>query len=158
METAKDRMEMALQQEAELQFSCFTNKMAWDLGSLLIRRAEEAGYNMTIDIRRGGQQLFHYSMEGTAPDNDAWVAGKVRVVDQMHHSSFYVFNLLEDCGEDIDTRLNLSHYAYRPMGGCFPLIVKNVGVVGTITVSGLPQEEDHAFCVEGIRAYLKSLE
>jgi len=34
------------------------------------------------------------------------------------------------------------------------VIVKGTGVVGTITISGLPQEEDHKFVVQGIRKYL----
>ena len=34
------------------------------------------------------------------------------------------------------------------------LIVRNVGVVGTVTVSGLPQEEDHRLVVDVLREFL----
>ena len=44
---------------------------------------------------------------------------------------------------------------YSAHGGSFPLIIRGTGVIGTITVSGLPQEEDHALVVESIRAWLK---
>ena len=39
-------------------------------------------------------------------------------------------------------------------GGAFPVIVRDVGVVGTVTVSGLPQEEDHRLVVAVLRAFL----
>jgi uncharacterized protein (UPF0303 family) len=41
-----------------------------------------------------------------------------------------------------------------PHGGAFPIIIRGVGVVGTITVSGLPQAEDHAFVVRMIAEHL----
>jgi uncharacterized protein (UPF0303 family) len=49
-------------------------------------------------------------------------------------------------------QISESHYAAH--GGCFPIIVKGTGMVGTITVSGLAQEEDHKLVVQAIREYL----
>lgn len=40
----------------------------------------------------------------------------------------------------IDAVLQVSEKDYATHGGAFPLKIKNVGVVGTITVSGLAQE------------------
>jgi len=39
-------------------------------------------------------------------------------------------------------------------GGAFPIRIRDVGVVGSISVSGLPQADDHAFVVEMIEAFL----
>jgi uncharacterized protein (UPF0303 family) len=39
------------------------------------------------------------------------------------------------------SRLDPGQYAAH--GGAFPIIIRNGGVVGTMTVSGLPQVEDH---------------
>ncbi len=157
MKTNIELMKEAIAQEEELWFPCFNNKMAWDLGNVLVKQCEETGAAMTLDITKCGQQIFHYSCDGTLPDNDEWVKGKIRVVDRLHHSSFYIRCYLEEEGKSIDDRYHISSFEYRPYGGCFPLNVKGVGMIGTITVSGLPQEEDHAFVVKAIRTYLNSL-
>lgn len=156
--TNAELMREALLQEEELQFPEFNNKMGLDLGMVLVKRCQDTNCAMTIDITKCGQQVFHYSCDGTLPDNDEWIKGKINVVNRLHHSSFYVHCYLEEEGKNIDERYHISAHEYRPYGGCFPLIVKGVGVIGTITVSGLPQEEDHAFVVAGIRDYLNSLQ
>ena len=45
---------------------------------------------------------------------------------------------------------------YAAHGGSFPIILKGSGVVGTITVSGLAQEEDHLLVVNTLRDYLSA--
>ena len=50
------------------------------------------------------------------------------------------------------SRLDIDQYAAH--GGAFPVIVRDVGVVGTVTVSGLPQEEDHRLVVQVLREFL----
>jgi uncharacterized protein (UPF0303 family) len=44
---------------------------------------------------------------------------------------------------------------YAPHGGCFPIFLAGTGCVGTITVSGLPQREDHMLVVSVLQEYLK---
>ena len=39
-------------------------------------------------------------------------------------------------------------------GGAFPIRIREVGVVGSVAVSGLPQAEDHAFVIEVIEALI----
>jgi uncharacterized protein (UPF0303 family) len=147
-------LEQLLQEEQELQFKQFNESTAWKIGSQIVERSVSEGLPITIDITRGGHQLFHASLTGTSVDNDEWVKRKVRLVNRFGHSSFYVGQLLKSKGKRLEEAYLLSESDYAPHGGCFPIIVKDTGMVGTLTISGLPQEEDHKLVVQAIRDYL----
>jgi len=150
----EDILKTLLQQEQELQFTSFNETTAWQLGTQMVEHAMREKLPTTIDITRGQQQLFHYSLPGTAADNDEWVKRKVRLVNRFGHSSFYMGQLLKHKGKTIEKSYLISESEFAAHGGCFPIIVKGTGMVGTITVSGLPQEEDHKLVVESIRAFI----
>ena len=141
-------------QEKELQFERFSNEDAVALGLMLYETAKAQNLPVTIDITRNGHQLFHLSMPGTSPDNDQWVARKIKLVNRMGMSSFRVGILLRSLGMTLEERFELSHYEYAAHGGCFPVILKGTGHIGTVTISGLAQEDDHAMVVDAIRAYI----
>lgn len=143
-----------LQEEQELQFKSFDESTAWVIGSKLVARASSLNLSVTVDITRGAHQLFHASLPGTSADNDEWIKRKVRLVYRFGHSSFYMGQMLEQMGKRIEEAFLISESEFAPHGGCFPVIIKGTGMVGTITVSGLPQEEDHQLVVETLRAFL----
>jgi uncharacterized protein (UPF0303 family) len=147
-------LEQLLQQEQELQFVSFNESTAWQIGCQLVERAQKEGLHVAIDITRGNHQLFHASLPGTSTDNDEWIKRKVRLVYRFGHSSLYIGQLLKSKGRRIEEAYLIPESEYGPHGGCFPILVKGTGMVGTITVSGLAQEEDHKLVVQSIRDYL----
>lgn len=149
-----DILNQLLQEEQDLQFTKFNEDIAWELGCQLVEAARHQNLPVTVDIMRGTHQLFHASLRGTSPDNDEWVKRKVRLVYRFGHSSFYVGQLLKSKGKSIEQAYLVSESEYAPHGGCFPIILKDTGIVGTITVSGLPQAEDHKLVVQAVRDYL----
>jgi uncharacterized protein (UPF0303 family) len=149
-----DILQQLLQEEQELQFTKFNEDVAWELGSQLVDLARSRNLPVTVDITRGTHQLFHAALRGTSADNDEWVKRKVRLVYRFGHSSFYMGQMLKSKGRSIEQSYLVSESEYAPHGGCFPIIIKDSGIVGTITVSGLPQEEDHKLVVEALRSYL----
>ena len=149
-----DEVAQILAQEKQLQFNQFNEDTAWELGNWLVEHAKANNLPITIDIRRGEHQVFHASRPGTSADNDAWVMRKVRLVMRTGHSSFYWSRLLASEGTTIEDKLLLPESEYAPHGGCFPIMVKGTGMVGTITVSGLPQAEDHAVVVHALHPFL----
>jgi uncharacterized protein (UPF0303 family) len=141
-------------QEERVQFTSFDNDDAWALGSLLVRLGKERRLPIAIDIRRSGHQLFHAALPGTAPDNDNWIERKVRVVQRFNASSYLVGRRFAAKGEELGERHGVNPAEYAMHGGSFPIRVRGVGVIGTVTVSGLPQADDHALVVEALETHL----
>jgi uncharacterized protein (UPF0303 family) len=142
------------QQEEEIQFAHFTNDTALDVGMALLQEARKRGKPVAIDITRSGQRLFHFAMSGTAIDNGEWIRRKNNVVNRFGHSSYYMGISLKDAGQTMEEKYLISSSEYAAHGGAFPLIIREVGVVGTVTVSGLPQQEDHELVVTILRQFL----
>ena len=140
-------------EEEELQFSGFTNDDAWELGSALVTAGREQGLPIAVDISRNRHQLFHASLPGTTPDNDSWIQRKTRVVDRFGHSSLYVRQASIERGTTFEAEFGLDQERYAAHGGAFPIIVRAVGPVGAVVVSGLPQVADHRMVVAALRAH-----
>lgn len=148
------QIDQIVEEERELVFPRFTNEDAWNLGSILVERARKIGAPLIVDISRCGHCLFRYSFEGTSRNNEIWVERKSRLTSRFGKSSLRVGLELRLQGETLESRQGLSLSEYADHGGSVPLAVHGVGVIGAVTVSGLSQEEDHAFVVDGIRAFL----
>jgi uncharacterized protein (UPF0303 family) len=141
------------QQERDLIFTRFDFADAWGLGSLLVQLGIERSLPIAIDIRRGPQQMFHAALTGSSADNDAWIRRKVRVVERFGHSSYLVGRRLAAQGRELDAGQGVDPARFAAHGGAFPVRLEAAGVVGVVTVSGLPQAEDHALVVEAIERF-----
>jgi uncharacterized protein (UPF0303 family) len=153
MSLSEDLKQIA-HQERELQFPRLDAQTVWDLGSRLRAMAAERKLAVVIDIRRFGQPLFYAAMDGTTPDNVEWVRRKSNVVARFYHSS-YVAGIKEKMkNQSLIESQGLALADYATHGGSFPLAVAGAGVIGSVTVSGLPQRADHELVVEALCAML----
>ncbi|RSL16904.1 uncharacterized protein (UPF0303 family) [Edaphobacter aggregans] len=146
-----------IRQETELRLPSFDNDTAWTLGLVLRDLALSRNHAIVIDIRRFGQPyqpLFYTALSGTTPDNARWVQRKSNVVARFHRSSYYIGRYLEQNKLTFSDRYGLPDADYAAHGGSFPLHVAGAGIVGSVTVSGLPQREDHNFVVEALCLHL----
>ena len=151
--TADEEIARLEAQERELIFTRFDYPDAWKLGSLLVALATERELPVAIDIRRGGQQLFHAALPGSTADNDAWIERKVRVVERFGASSYLVGRRLAAKGQELGASQGVDPARFAAHGGAFPVRVPHVGIVAVVTVSGLPQADDHALVVEAIERF-----
>lgn len=156
MEGFDELLELIERQEAQLQFDRFTNQTAYDLGLMMVGIVKSENLSVTVDIARNGQQLFHCALEGTSADNDRWIKGKSNLVNLTGHSSYYYEIKLKKEQKTIEESMVLPLAEYKPHGGGFPIRVKDVGVIGTICVSGLPSEKDHELIVRVIEKFLSA--
>lgn len=130
----------------------FTNEDAYWIGTWLWQHGLERGLPLTIDIRRGDQQLFHAALPGTSADNDAWASRKAALARRFGEASIVVRDAIRTSSTTpAEWGLDLAVYAIA--GGAVPVLIRDVGTIGSVAVSGLPDEDDHAFVVEGLRAF-----
>ena len=147
-------LEKIAEQEARLRFKHFDSEVAWAIGSALKAAAERRKVSVAIDIQLNGHTLFSYAMAGTTPDNWEWVRRKRNVVLRYHRSSYAIGLKHERERSTFHEKSGLDAKDYAAHGGCFPILLEGTGCVGTITVSGLPQREDHALVVSALQDYL----
>jgi uncharacterized protein (UPF0303 family) len=158
LELAKDRAEIIAvvrKQEALAMFAAFNEETAFDLGSAIYTIARSKRSPVVINIRTSERALFHATMPGATPDNDQWVRRKSNVVLRFHQSSLLYGQSMAEKGRTIGPEWGLDPLDYAGHGGSFPISVKKVGVIGAITVSGLPQLDDHRMVIEALDQFLK---
>jgi uncharacterized protein (UPF0303 family) len=146
-------IEKIAEQERALRLPGFDARVAWELGTLIRKMAEERGLSVVIDVRRFSQPLFYSALEGTTPDNPEWVRRKSNVVARYHRSSYAVGLSWKLKGQTSEERGH-SIADFAAHGGSFPLHVEGAGIVGSVTVSGLSQRSDHELVVEALCALL----
>jgi uncharacterized protein (UPF0303 family) len=148
-----DDLATIARQEAELRLPLFHYDTAWRLGLSIRNLAISRSQSIVVDIRRFGQpheQLFYTALAGTTPDNSRWVQRKVNTVSRFHRSSYAIGLTLQQDNRTFAEHYNLPEADYATHGGCFPIHVTSAGIIGCITVSGLPQREDHNLVVEAL--------
>lgn len=142
------------EQERTLRFASFNEDDAFRLGCLIRNDAARQGFAVAIEIRDAARILFAATMPGTAPDNADWIRRKSATVLRTHRSSYGFGLMLEARGQALGPDRNMNPADYAAHGGGFPIHVTGTGVVACVTVSGLPQREDHRLAAFGLCTFL----
>ena len=146
--------EKTIAQEKALRFDHFTNRDAWELGSFMVNRVYEQGIDMAIVIRKlNGNIIFQHATQGTCLDNQIWMDRKFRTVSLVERSSYGQWAQSQISGKNVAAH-GLSDADYVFCGGGFPIRLKTGEMVGVITVSNLPHEQDHQFIIDSLCEWL----
>ena len=137
-------------QEVRLRFKAFDEDTAWALGSRLRANIKARGDAVVIEIRLARETVFFYAMPGTAAANADWARRKRNTVELLNRSSYATGLALQKDQSSLETKMGLPMRDYAVHGGSFPIAVEGVGCIGTVTVSGLSQREDHAMVVQAL--------
>lgn len=143
------------EQERLLRFSHFSPDDAWALGNRVRETAVARGASVAIDISLRDRTLFHSALPGTTTDNVEWIRRKRNTVLRLWSASYLVGRRLALSGRDQVEARNLSFADFSVHGGSVPLFVADLGCVGAVTVSGVPERIDHAIVVEAMASFLK---
>ena len=140
-------------QEAALVFTRMNEDDAWKLGSQMRNAAIAANLPLVIEIRIGIRPLFYVALPGSTPENPDWVRRKVNTVYRFEASSYRIALEYQSRGASFDASRGLDPMQFAPAGGGFPIRLAG-SVVGVVTVSGVPQRDDHNFVAENLAQYL----
>lgn len=147
-------LEQIALQERELQFDSFSLATGWALGALLREMAVERKLGVVIDVSLFSMPVFYSALEGSTPDNPNWVRRKRNCVFRFLKSSYAIGLSLAKQDTTIQAKFGLPEAEFAPHGGSFPIVVKGTGCIGAVTVSGLPQRDDHILVVEALAQLL----
>ena len=150
----EDDIRLIIEQERTLVFPAFSEDIAFSIGCTLRALAQAGGHAIAAQISMADRPLFYMALEGTTGDNQHWLCRKANIVQRLHRSSYRV--VLEHNGPDdfFGPRRGLDNADFVLAGGGFPIRVKQVGVIGSICVSGLREREDHRLVVEALADHL----
>ncbi len=150
----EDDLHIVAGQEQRLQFERFGPAEAWELGRRLKEAAESRRACLAIDVSLQVQQLFHFAMPGAAPNNADWIRRKRNTVFRFFRSSYGVGLQMLQRQTTLAAAYALPLSDYADHGGSFPIVVAGTGCIGAVSVSGLPQREDHGLVVEVLAGML----
>lgn len=154
MDIANDLARIALQEE-RLRFDRFDAGVAWQIGSWLRNTAVARGQSIAIDIVLNGAPLFYCALVGATPNNAEWIRRKKNVMSRFHKSTYAVGLEYTRNETTLEVRTGAPLADFATAGGCFPIRIKgSEAVLGSITVSGLPEREDHELVVQALAEHL----
>jgi uncharacterized protein (UPF0303 family) len=135
-------------QEAALVFDRFDEATAFEIGAALRARGLKDALPIVIDIRTFDRQLFYAALPGSSANNANWVRRKINTVTMFRKSTYRMVLEQNQPGSVFPPRYGLDMADYALAGGGFPVVLEGAGVIGAITVSGLPERDDHCLVVE----------
>lgn len=136
-------------QEAQLILPRFDEGIVLDIGMALLALGRARNHPILIDIRTPQWTMFRAVLPGANVLNDRWARRKSNTVFLFGCSSLLMGTRNREKGETL-ARHGCDPADFADNGGSFPLRVKGAGVLAAVTVSGLPQVDDHALVVEAL--------
>ncbi len=143
-------LESLIDQEHRLQFDRFDHTTAWQLGQTLKQLAEARQASVAIEIYAFGQVLFLYAMPGTTQNHLDWLRRKRQATLYFGRSSLYLGVYNRNRQRELERLPHIDPREFSSQGGAFPIRLRGSGVLGTVSVSGLPQENDHGLVVDAL--------
>jgi|LSQX01.1.fsa_nt_gb uncharacterized protein (UPF0303 family) len=141
--------------ESEFIFSSFSVSDAHDLGAILTKRAVDENLPIIIDISSPLITYYHFANVGSTSNNEAFIQRKRNTVLLFHHSTWWVNYKVENDTIAMHEKYGTNDEDYSILYGGWPIIVKDLGVVGSICISGLTQEADNQLIIDALNTKFK---
>lgn len=149
---AAEDIALVKKQEQDLVLTEFNETVAFELGRAIRDRASSEGLSLVVDIRSWDRQMFFAATPGTSADNAEWVRRKVNTVRRFQRPTYRM--VLERGEAPFSPQSGADPADFVIAGGGFPIRVKGAGIVGCLTISGLPGRDDHGVAVAALCDHL----
>lgn len=133
-----------------IELEKFSNRLALEMGLHIVELAKSRNQYIGVEISRLNHTVFLYMDDGLPADKHNWLRRKANVAKHFEESSLSVKNDLEERSISLVKTFGLDEKDFVPKGGSIPVFVKGVGMVATITVTGLPDVEDHKIIIDAL--------
>ncbi len=146
-------LEIVVRQEESLQLDHFDAADAWQIGLILREKGLEIGADMALHVSLLGAPVFHCGLGQPKPNFSRWIKRKEKGTLECWKSSLRLkLEALTGGNSPEDHGFSASDVVF--CGGCFPLRLRGLGVVGAITVSGLSDVQDHQLAADALAKFL----
>jgi uncharacterized protein (UPF0303 family) len=140
-----------------IELDSFSNRIAFDMGNSIIELAQKRNHSIAVEISRLNHTIFLYIDDRLPADKHNWLRRKANLARMFEESSLFVKKELEKRNLTIDKTFGFDEKDYAVKGGAIPVFVKGCGMIATISVSGLHDEEDHQIIIDALSSkYLKN--
>ncbi|MGB1205859.1 MAG: heme-binding protein [Chitinophagales bacterium] len=135
----------------KIELDKFDNRIGLEIGLAIFNLAKERKQNIAIQVERLNHVIFLYVDDNLPADKHNWLRRKANVTKHFEESSLSIKYDLKNGNMSLVKTFALEEKEYLAKGGSMPLFVKNAGMIGLVTVSGLHDEEDHKIIIEALR-------
>jgi len=136
--------------EKQLVLESFSNKKAMEIGLQIIELAKRKDLVIGVEVCRLNHTVFLYLDDGLSADKRNWLRRKSNVAKNFEESSLAVKQNLKNKGMSLNGTFGLDDSKFIAFGGAMPIMVKNTGLVGAVTVTGLSDVDDHNIIVDAL--------
>lgn len=136
--------------QKQLVLESFSNNKAMEIGLQILALAKRKNLVIGVEVCRLNHTVFLYLDDGLSADKCNWLRRKANVVKHFEESSLAVKEKLQDKGMSLQGTFGLDESNFIAFGGSIPIMVKNAGIVGAVTVTGLSDVDDHNLIVEAL--------
>lgn len=150
-------LDNVLTQEKETELPHFNLTDVDYLVASLKKIGKENYEKVCILIKINQREVFFHAGNQTTNENNIWIKKKENVVDAFDHSSMFKKLSYLDDPNSFYQETGLSPRDYAIVGGGYPIAIKNTGVIGSLIVSGLTDEEDHELAYNSLLDLKSSL-
>ena len=133
-----------------IRLESFTELDAHLIGEAMRKEALKNNWPIVIDIRQGETPLYSVMLPGATAENFDWARRKRNLTHLTQKDTWQLAQLRAE-GKDPIVELGLDEKDYASHGGCIPVFV-NGEIAATVTVSGLPQKDDHDLALKHLEA------